>query len=341
MVANVPPPWNRRKQVLPTPVSDPIQSTAYCTRREEYVHDGACLDCFLKHVQLQVAFRLRSHCTDLHLVSSLPCHSPDRENPMDVPTLTPSRLPSSQEWSTLLDMAQTIARSGFLPSNLATVEKVAAIILKGRELGIPGMQSISHIHVIDGKLSCSAELMLALLARGGITWAWKEDGSDGESAVIEFYREGFAPVAGRFTMEDARRVETVAWENGEKKTVKLADRESWKNYPANLLRARAIANGARMIGPDLLTGMSYTPEELGATVDEEGLPAPSSPRPKPYVRFLKRCAEIQSAMDEKDYQTILSQFDLGSPQEVDEDDTQTMRHLVEALLEPSQAIAAG
>ena len=56
--------------------------------------------------------------------------------------------------------------------------------------------------------------MLALLARGGITWSWKKDGSDGEAAVIEFHRDGFSPVSGRFTMEDARRVETVAWENG-------------------------------------------------------------------------------------------------------------------------------
>lgn len=259
---------------------------------------------------------------------------------MDVPTLTPNSVPSSQEWSTLLEMAQTIARSGFLPSNLATVEKVAAIILKGRELGIPGMQSISHIHVIDGKLSCSAELMLALLARGGITWAWKQDGSDFEAAVIEFHREGFVPVEGRFSMEDAQRIETVAWENGEKKTVKLADRDSWKNYPANLLRARAIANGARMIGPDLLTGMSYTPEELGASVNEEGLPTPPSPRPKPYTRFLRRCAELQLELDEEAYQAILCQFDLESAEDVDEDDTETMRHLVEALLEP-QALAAG
>ena len=70
MVANLPPPWNRRKQAPSTPVNDPAESPAYCIRREEHVHDGACLDCFLKHVQLQLAFRLRSHCTDRHLFSS-------------------------------------------------------------------------------------------------------------------------------------------------------------------------------------------------------------------------------------------------------------------------------
>ena len=68
-MANLPPPWNRRKHAPSTPVND-VESPAYCIRREEHVHDGACLDCFLKHVQLQLAFRLRSHCTDRHLFSS-------------------------------------------------------------------------------------------------------------------------------------------------------------------------------------------------------------------------------------------------------------------------------
>ena len=85
------------------------------------------------------------------------------------------------------------------------------------------------------------------------------------------------PATGRLTMADAERIETVSWENGSKKKGRLAEREAWRNYPANLLRARAIANGARMIGPDLLAGMSYTPEELGAAVDEEGTPRPMEP----------------------------------------------------------------
>ena len=268
---------------------------------------------------------------------------------MDTPNLrradaTPQ---SAQEWEVLVDIARTVARSGFLPQNLATPEKAAAIILKGRELGIPAMQSIAHIHAIDGKLTCSAELMLALLARGGITWEWTQDGTDGQEAAIEFRREGFAPVTGRFALEDAQRIETVSWENGEKKTVKLADKEAWRNYPANLLRARAIANGARMIGPDLLTGMSYTPEELGAAVDEEGTPClpkngerprghSPSPRqqihrPTPHVRFLQRCAELQQQLSAPAYQATLERFGMDEAGAVDEDDTKTMKSIVEAL----------
>ena len=264
---------------------------------------------------------------------------------MSTPTLrrantTPQ---SAQEWAVLVDIARTVARSGFLPQSLSTPEKAAAIILKGQELGIPAMQSIAHIHAIDGKLTCSAELMLALLARGGITWVWTQDGTDAQEAAIEFRRDGFEPVTGRFAMADAQRIETVSWENGERKRVKLAEKEAWRNYPANLLRARAIANGARMIGPDLLTGLSYTPEELGAAVDEEGTPFLTElsggceiedPMPvveRPYLRFLRRCQQLEQQLSPPTFGEVLGRFDLNQPVEVDEDDTATMKGVVMAL----------
>jgi hypothetical protein len=324
------------------PLETRIGSSALCTRRLETVDDNVCLNCFLSHQQLQDAYAQRGNCIGAHV--TYPNQSiPPRSHPMTSVTNAAAPSLSTQEWELLVDVARTVARSGFLPPGLSTPEKAAAIILKGRELGIPAMQSIAHIHAIAGKLTCSAELMLALLARGGITWTWTKDGTDHEQATIQFHREGFQPVSGRFTMDDARRIETVAWEGGEKKSVKLADQDSWKNYPANLLRARAIANGARMIGPDLLTGISYTPEELGADVDEDGQPFPKQ-RPEPHVRFLRRCAALLQDLDEETSQGILREFDLKDPAEVAPEDTETMRSVVEALQEAaalSPAIAAG
>ena len=176
-----------------------------------------------------------------------------------------SVLPAQSEWNTILSMAATLVKSGMLPNSIRTPEAAAAIILKGRELQIPPMQSFSHIHVIQGKPSCSSELMLALLARGrdgvpgsGVTFKWINDGSDRDEAIIRFSRKGFDDCDGRFSMEDARTAGLIKRDSG------------WEKYPANLLRARAVSNGARMIAPDLLAGMSYTPEELGADVDQEG-----------------------------------------------------------------------
>lgn len=186
-----------------------------------------------------------------------------------------SIMPAASEWQMIISMADTLVKSGFLPKAIKTKEAAAAIILKGRELALPPMTAFGSIHVISGKPSCSSDLQLALLARGGVTWEWLKDGSDGE-AVIQFKRKGFGDAFGRFTIAEARIAEVIEVEyHGQNKNVKrtkLADKDTWKSYPANMLRARAVSNGARMIGSDLLMGMIYTPEELGAEVDEDGTP---------------------------------------------------------------------
>jgi hypothetical protein len=166
-------------------------------------------------------------------------------------------LPSTGDWQLITDMAKYLVGSGFLPDAVKTPQQAAAIMLKGRELGIPAMQSFSQIHVIKGKPTCSSELMLALIARGGVTWDWQE--SSDKVAGVVFHRHGFADCVGRYTIEEAKKAN-------------LLGKDSWKNYPTNMLRARAISNGARMIAPDLLAGMSYTPEEMGAEVNEDNQP---------------------------------------------------------------------
>jgi hypothetical protein len=50
----------------------------------------------------------------------------------------------------------------------------------------------------------------------------------------------------------------------------LSGKGPWKSYPAAMLRARAISAMARAMFPDALSGVVYTPEELGAEVDDDG-----------------------------------------------------------------------
>ena len=240
-------------------------------------------------------------------------------------------LPEAHIWSMIQSMGTTLVASRMLPESVKTPEAAAAIILKGWELGIPSMQSFSHIHVIKGKPTCSSELQLALLARGGVTWDWKQ--STNEVAIVEFRREGFAPCLGEFTMDQA-------------KTAGLLNNPTWKAYPGNMLRARAISNGARMIGPDLLAGMSYTPEELGARVNEEGQPLeveatvvdsePEQPangekKDPAWVRFLKRCGEIKAVLGSQRYYQVLQRLNVKKSSEVPRDDTKKMAGIVQAL----------
>jgi len=67
-MANVPPPRNRRKHALTSSIIDSLELADYCSRRDEYVYPDDCLRCFQSHAQLQMTFRLRTHCTDTHLL---------------------------------------------------------------------------------------------------------------------------------------------------------------------------------------------------------------------------------------------------------------------------------
>jgi len=58
-----------------------------------------------------------------------------------------------------------------------------------------------------------------------------------------------------FTIEDAKKAGT----------------KNLDKFPRNMLFARAMSNGVRWYCPDVMSGsVAYTPEELGADVDEDG-----------------------------------------------------------------------
>jgi len=77
-----------------------------------------------------------------------------------------NNLPANQnEWALLLDQARCFLQSGLLPKALQKPEQVVLVMLKGRELGIPPLQALSHINVIGGKPAMSAELMLAQILK--------------------------------------------------------------------------------------------------------------------------------------------------------------------------------
>lgn len=103
-------------------------------------------------------------------------------------------------------------------------------------------------HIVKGKLSKKADVMLANLRQAGGEYRWIEDGSDGNVAEIEITFKGQTGTC-RYTMEMARMAQLIK-ENG-----------GWKKNPPNMLRARATSNGMRMYAPEIVSGV-YTPEEL-------------------------------------------------------------------------------
>ena len=150
----------------------------------------------------------------------------------------------------MLSLGQTLVKSGLLPDGVKTPEAAVTIILKGRELGIPPITALSHIHVIKGKPSLSAELMLSLALQAGLE-VWVAE-TDAEHATVKGVRNG--------------REQSLTFTMAEARAAKVTSNDIWQKYPAAMLRARAISAFMRMFAPDVLNGASYTPEELGAEV---------------------------------------------------------------------------
>lgn len=170
----------------------------------------------------------------------------------DMNALAPvSSLPDKDEWGTIFGMAQQLVPTGFLPKAVDTPQKAAAIMLKGRELGIPPMYALSNITVIQGKPTANAELMLALVKRAyGRDAIWMEK-STPEVAKIGYLVHG-KPKYYEFTIDMAKKAG-------------LLSNQTWTKYPDAMLRARAISAVCRMEFPEVIGGM-YVPGELGEDV---------------------------------------------------------------------------
>jgi len=157
-------------------------------------------------------------------------------------------------------LAKLLVDSELLPKAIGRPEQALAIMLKGHELNLPPMQAFSSIHVIDGKPSLAASLMMALCVRDA-GCKFNVVRKDAEGAEVEIRRPGWEPYTGRFLLEDAQRVKTRQYG----KTIRLMEKDNWVNYPAAMYFSRAVSDACRTVCPDIMAGM-YTPEELDADV---------------------------------------------------------------------------
>lgn len=151
-------------------------------------------------------------------------------------------------------LAETFVRSGFF-ADAKDASQAVVKILAGRELGFGPMASMTGVHVIKGKVALSANLLGAAIKRSG-RYDYRVAALDDDRAELVFFEGGQEVGRSAFTMDDAKRAG-------------LLSNPTWKNYPRNMLLARALSNGARWFCPDVFGGAIYTPDELGAEVDGE------------------------------------------------------------------------
>lgn len=156
-----------------------------------------------------------------------------------------------------LNLGQVLASSGMF-TDVRTQAQAVVKILAGRELGIGPILALTKIYMVKGKVTLAAEVMAGLIKKSG-EYNYVIVKHDNNQCFLSFQQKHSVDnkwvEIGQsvFTMADAQKAG-------------VADGVNWKQYPRNMLFARAISNGARWYCPHIIAG-AYTPEEMTAAVD--------------------------------------------------------------------------
>ena len=165
------------------------------------------------------------------------------------------------EFRVMTRQAEMLVKTGFLPKAIDTAEKAVAIILTGKELGIPTMCALRSIDVIQGKPTVSPQLMMALINRS----------KELENIEIKLETKDGAVIGVTVSMKrKGRSVHRETFSRTDAQNLGLLTKDNWRKQPAVMLKWRAVAACARIVFPDVVLGL-YLPEEMGDTMGGEDL----------------------------------------------------------------------
>jgi hypothetical protein len=162
-----------------------------------------------------------------------------------------------QTYDDIENVAKAMVSSGYFADS-AKISQAIVKIMAGREIGLGPFSSMNGIHIIQGKPSFGANVMAGKVKSSGRYNYRVTEINDSVCSIefMELFNSQWSTIGtSTFTIADAKKA-------GVKNTDK---------FPRNMLFARAMSNGVRWYCPDVMNGATvYTPEELGADVDQDG-----------------------------------------------------------------------
>lgn len=182
---------------------------------------------------------------------------------------TVARIPAGQiskgerlrEWLDLFikteQVANVLAKTTFVPKAMqGKPAEVAAAMMRSFEMAIDPLDGLGHMHVINGKVGYSAELMRRRIIEAGHEILFVE--TTDSRAVIKARR--------REHVDDESKWQTFTFteENARKAKIDLG------GYPADKLVARASSRMCRRMFPEVLAGASIAEDLIDAVIIEGG-----------------------------------------------------------------------
>jgi hypothetical protein len=160
-------------------------------------------------------------------------------------------------------IASFFFRSGIF-GKLKNVEHAFVLIYAGFNLGLDPLTSVTNLHLVEGKITMDATLIGAIIQRSGI-YSYTIVESNDVTCKIDFFRESEKLGRAEYTIEKATKAG-------------LAQKDTWRKHPQQMLRARCMTTGARFYTPAIFLGPIYTPDEI-ATDDDVIVPLETEAEP--------------------------------------------------------------
>jgi len=157
------------------------------------------------------------------------------------------------DFGSMLQMATIMAKSGLMPSDMQTPERVFVALQYGAEIGLKPMAAVQHICVINGRPSLWGKVALGLIRASGQLEFIEEKELTNEKGELLGYsctmkRRGQETVTHRFLMSDAKQAD-LATKKG-----------PWQQYPSRMCQMRARSRVISDLFGDILGGL-YIAEE--------------------------------------------------------------------------------
>jgi hypothetical protein len=171
-----------------------------------------------------------------------------------------------------MKLAGALAKSNLVPKDMIGRPEACLVAIGfGMELGLPPLQAVQNIMVVNGRPTLWGDAVMALVYDSGKLETIDEDPPDvcmkNQSGRCTVKRIGGTEKTYRFTMEDAKRAS-------------LLGKDAWRNYPGRMLQLRARSWALRDNFADVLKGM--IPREEADDMPEKR-PVVRIPQEKPSI----------------------------------------------------------
>lgn len=178
--------------------------------------------------------------------------------------------------------ADLLAKSNIVPKDYqGNPGNVLVAVQWGAEIGLPPLQAMQNIAVINGRPSIWGDAMLALVRGSGLLEYINEEPTD-EGCTVTVKRKGEPEVVRTFTVEDAKRAGLYGKQG------------PWQQHPKRMMQMRARAFALRDVFADVLRGVHIAEEVQDMPAERDMGAAEVVPEKKPASRAERARAALSN-----------------------------------------------